>query len=81
MKHNSLLLTLVTSSALFLQGCTIPRLDADKQAPKLPAKWQTEFASLLEVKRDISYYLMDYCNWQRPNTFNEGLAPAKAERL
>lgn len=37
------------------------------------------YASLLEAKRDISYYLMDYYNWQRPHTFNEGLSPAKAE--
>ncbi len=32
-----------------------------------------------EAKRDISYYLMDYYNWQRPHQHNHGIAPAKAE--
>ncbi len=35
--------------------------------------------SLREAKRDISYYLMDYYNWWRPNQHNDGMPPAKAE--
>jgi putative transposase len=34
-----------------------------------------------EAKRDLSFYLMDYYNWVRPHTFNEGVPPAKAENL
>jgi len=34
-----------------------------------------------EAKRDLSFYLMDYYNWARPHTFNEGVLPAKAENL
>jgi len=34
-----------------------------------------------EAKRDLSFYLMDYYNWVRPHTFNEGVLPAKAENL
>lgn len=47
----------------------------------LKSEWipTTGYSSLIEAKRDISYYLMDYYNWQRPHTFNDGLAPAKAE--
>jgi NodT family efflux transporter outer membrane factor (OMF) lipoprotein len=43
MKNNKLLLTLVTSAVFFIQGCAISHLDADKQMPELPSKWQTEF--------------------------------------
>lgn len=32
-----------------------------------------------EAKRDLCFYLMDYYNWTRPHTFNEGVPPAKAE--
>ena len=32
-----------------------------------------------EVKRDISYYLMDYYNWWLPHQHSEGMLPAKAE--
>lgn len=32
-----------------------------------------------EAKKDLSFYLMDYYNWVRPHTFNEGVPPAKAE--
>lgn len=47
----------------------------------LKSEWipATGYNSLQEAKRDISRYLMDYYNWQRPHTFNNGLAPAKAE--
>jgi len=47
----------------------------------LKSEWipTTGYASLSDAKRDISYYLMNYYNWQRPHTFNNGLAPAKAE--
>lgn len=34
-----------------------------------------------EAKRDLSLYLMDYYNWRRPHTFNNGLPPAIAENL
>jgi putative transposase len=35
--------------------------------------------SMAEAKKDIGLYLMDYYNWQRPHTRNDGLAPAAAE--
>ncbi len=37
------------------------------------------YASIREAKRDISHYLMDHYNWQRPHQYNDGLPPAKAE--
>jgi len=39
------------------------------------------YMSKSEAVRDISYYLMDYYNWQRPHQFNDGVPPAKAENL
>lgn len=33
-----------------------------------------------EAHRDISYYLMHRYNWIRPHQFNNGLAPAQAEK-
>lgn len=39
----------------------------------------TSYASFKEAERDISYYLMDYYNWQRPHSNNEMLASAVAE--
>lgn len=32
-----------------------------------------------KAQRDSSQYLMNHYNWIRPNQFNNGLAPAKAE--
>ena len=47
----------------------------------LKSEWipTTGYNSLQEAKNYISGYLMDYYNWQRPHTYNDGLAPAKAE--
>ena len=39
----------------------------------------TGYRSMAEAKKDIGLYLMDYYNWQRPHTRNDGLAPAIAE--
>jgi len=39
------------------------------------------YHSVSDAIRDVSYYLMDYYNWQRPHQFNDGLSPAKAEDL
>jgi len=39
----------------------------------------TGYHSMAEAKKDIGLYLMDYYNWQRPHTRNNGLAPAVAE--
>lgn len=39
------------------------------------------YRGLSEAMRDVSYYLMDYYNWQRPHQFNDGCPPAKAEDL
>jgi putative transposase len=33
-----------------------------------------------EAHRDISHYLMHWYNWIRPHQFNNGLAPAQAEK-
>jgi len=47
----------------------------------LKTEWvpSTGYVSKQEAAKDISYYLMEYYNWQRPHSFNGGLAPAKAE--
>ncbi len=47
----------------------------------LKTEWvpSTGYVSKQEAAKDISYYLMKYYNWQRPHSFNDGLAPAKAE--
>ena len=37
------------------------------------------YRSMAEAKKDIGLYLMDYYNWQRLHTANDGLAPAVAE--
>ena len=39
------------------------------------------YRSINDAIKDVSYYLMDYYNWQRPHQFNDGLSPAKAEDL
>lgn len=47
----------------------------------LKSEWipTTGYPSMNEATRDISFYLMNYYNWQRPHTYNNGLAPARAE--
>lgn len=47
------------------------------------AEWlpRLGYRNMSEAMRDVSYYLMDYYNWQRPHQFNDGLPPAKAENL
>ncbi|WP_448549297.1 IS3 family transposase [Thalassotalea fusca] len=37
------------------------------------------YRSLKEAEKDISFYLMDYYNWQRPHSNNEMIAPAITE--
>jgi putative transposase len=39
------------------------------------------YPDLSDASKDLSYYLMDYYNWIRPHSFNEGVPPAKAETL
>lgn len=39
----------------------------------------TGYASAQEAQRDISFYLMERYNWQRPHQYNGGPPPAKAE--
>jgi len=39
----------------------------------------TDYASLELAILDISSYLMGYYNYQRPHSFNQGLAPVTAE--
>ncbi len=34
---------------------------------------------MAEAQKDIGLYLMDYYNWTRPHTTNDGMAPAVAE--
>jgi len=49
----------------------------------LKSEWipKLGYRSVSDVTRDVSYYLMDYYNWQRPYQFNDGLPPVKAEDL
>jgi putative transposase len=37
------------------------------------------YPTMREAKRDISYYLMTYYNWERPHRYSDGLAPTIAE--
>ena len=37
------------------------------------------YCSIAEARRDIDLYLMNYYNWQKPHTRNDGLASAVAE--
>lgn len=48
----------------------------------LKTEWvpSTGYHSYQEAERDISYYLMDYYNWQRPHSHNGMIAPAVAEQ-
>ena len=39
----------------------------------------TGYLTQTQAKRDISYYLMDYYNRQRPHQANDGLSPVNAE--
>jgi len=47
----------------------------------LKTEWApaTGYRSIDEARKDIGLYLMDYYNWQRPHTANDGVAPAIAE--
>jgi putative transposase len=47
----------------------------------LKSEWipASGYRSMAEAKKDIGLYLMDYYNWQRLHTANDGLAPAIAE--
>ena len=47
----------------------------------LKTEWvpTTGYHSIAEARKDIGLYLMDYYNWQRPHTVNDGMAPAVAE--
>ena len=37
------------------------------------------YSKLVQAERDIQYYLMNYYNWRRPHSYNEGVPPAVAE--
>ena len=52
------------------------RLFRSLKSEWIPTTW---YDSLLEAKKDIGKYLMDYYNHRRPHSFNQGLSPAKAE--
>jgi len=47
----------------------------------LKSEWipPTGYTTLIQARQDITYYLMNYYNWQRPHQYNAGLPPAKAE--
>ena len=47
----------------------------------LKSEWipTSGYVSRQDAMRDIGEYLMGYYNWKRPHSFNNGLAPAKAE--
>jgi putative transposase len=47
----------------------------------LKTEWipATGYRSIKEARKNIGMYLMDYYNWQRPHTTNDGLASAVAE--
>jgi transposase InsO family protein len=37
------------------------------------------YRSILDARKDVGDYLMDYYNRQRPHTFNGGMPPVVAE--
>ncbi len=37
------------------------------------------YPTMREAKRNISHYLMNYYNWERPHRYSAGLAPAVAK--
>ena len=37
------------------------------------------YHSIKEAELDISTYLMNYYNWRRPHSYNNGFSPTKAE--
>ncbi|MBY7780779.1 integrase core domain-containing protein, partial [Vibrio fluvialis] len=47
----------------------------------LKTEWvpATGYLTQTQAKKDISYYLMDYYNRQRPHQANDGLSPVNAE--
>ncbi len=47
----------------------------------LKSEWvpSSGYGSLSDAQKDISYYLMDYYNQQRPHRHNKGLTPVMAE--
>lgn len=47
----------------------------------LKTEWipATGYSTLVQAKKDISYYLMEYYNRQRPHQANDGLSPVNAE--
>lgn len=47
----------------------------------LKSKWVPEngYGSLSEATKDISSYLMEYCNQRRPHSYYQDLTPAEAE--
>lgn len=49
----------------------------------LKSEWisSTGYDSEAEGKRDVSKFLMNYYNWERPHQCNEGISPTKAEKL
>lgn len=49
----------------------------------LKSEWMptTGYRSAIETEHDVSYFLINYCNWERPHQSNDGLLPAKAEKL
>jgi len=48
----------------------------------LKSEWITSlgYRSILDARKDIGDYLMDYYNRQRPHTFNGGMPPVVAEK-
>lgn len=38
------------------------------------------YMTVQDAHRDISHYLMHRYNWIRPHQFNDGMAPAQAEK-
>ncbi|GAB6069444.1 hypothetical protein JCM30760_05410 [Thiomicrorhabdus hydrogeniphila] len=44
----------------------------------IPTTW---YCSINEAQKDISRYLMDYYNWKRPHSYNDGIAPAVKEKV
>lgn len=49
----------------------------------LKTEWipTTGYLTRNQAERDIGYYFLNYYNWQRPHSYNDGLPPGKVEKL
>ena len=70
-----------TSQSMSRRGNCWDNAPMERLFRSLKTEWipAMGYRSVAEARKDVGRYLMDYYNWQRPHTANDGLAPAVAE--